>query len=88
MPFRSVVLINSSHHQILVTLPLLLMLLNSSNSHLVKAFNVSKPACSGNASDPVICNSTCRPVSKFVSDWLSVKPVRISIDVNRKRHRE
>ena len=41
----------------------------SSVSQLIKIFNVSKPICSSNAGNLVICNSTCKPVSKFVSEY-------------------
>ena len=37
---------------------------------------------------PVICNSTCKPVSNYVSDCQSVKPARKLIDVNQKRPHE
>ena len=57
-------------------------------NQLVKAFNVTKSVCSSNANNSVICNSTCKPVSNFVSDCQSVKPVRKLIDVNRKRTQE
>ena len=58
---------------------------NSINQLIVKTFNVTKTVCSSNASSSVICNSTCKPVSNFVSDCQSVKPARKLIDVNRKR---
>ena len=51
---------------------------------LVKTFNVTKSVCSSNASNSVICNSTCKPVSNFGSDCQSVKPARELIDVNWK----
>ena len=60
----------------------------SSISQLIKTFNVTKSVCSSNASNSVICNSTCKPVSNFASDCQSVKPVRKLIDVNRKRPHE
>ena len=43
-------------------------------SQLVKTFNVTQSVCSSNPSNSVICNSTCKPVSSFVSDCQSVKP--------------
>ena len=57
----------------------------SSVSQLVKTFNASKAACSSNACNTVICNSNCKPVSNFVGDCQSVKPVCKLIDVNQKR---
>ena len=51
----------------------------------MKTFNFTKTVCSSNASNSVICNFTCKPVSNFVSDCQSVKPGRKVIDVNRKR---
>ena len=57
----------------------------SSISQLVKISNVTKSVCSSNASNSVICNSTCKPVSNFVSICQSVKPARKLIDVSRKR---
>ena len=36
-------------------------------SQLIKTFNVTKSVCSSNASNSIICNSTCKPVSNFVS---------------------
>ena len=60
----------------------------SSISQLIKTFNVTKSVCYSNASNSVICNSTCKPVSNFTSDCQSVKPVRKLIDVNRKRPHE
>ena len=60
----------------------------SSASQLVKTFNASKPVCSNNACNPVICNCTCKPVSNFVGDCQSAKPVPKLIDVNQKRPRE
>ena len=45
---------------------------------------LTKSVCSSNASNSVICNSTCKPAFNFVSDCQSVKPVRKIIDVNRK----
>ena len=56
----------------------------NSISQLVKTFNVTKSICSNNASNFTICNSTCKPVSNFVSDCQLVKPVRKRIDVKRK----
>ena len=46
----------------------------NSISQLVKTFNVTKTVCSSNANNSVICSSTCKPVSNFVSDCQSVKP--------------
>ena len=57
-------------------------------SQLVKIFNVTKSVCSSNASHSVICNSTCKPVSNFVSDCQSVKPARKLNGVKRKRPHE
>ena len=57
-------------------------------SHLVKTFNFTKSVCSSNASNSVICNSTCKPVSNFVSDCQSVKPARKLNGVKRKRPHE
>ena len=57
----------------------------NSISQLVKTFNVTKTVCSSNANNSVICSSTCKPVSNFVSDCQSVKPARERIDVNQKR---
>ena len=39
---------------------------NSSVSQLAKTFNVGKPVCSINASNSVLCNSTCKLISNFV----------------------
>ena len=58
---------------------------NCYNSQLVKTFNVTKSVCYSNASNSVICNSTCKPVSNFVSDCQSVKPARKLNGVRRKR---
>ena len=60
----------------------------TSISQLVKTFNVTKSVCSSNANNPVICNSTCKPVSNFVSDCQSFKHVYKLIDVNQKRPHE
>ena len=60
----------------------------SSSSQLVKIFNVTKSVCSSNTINSVICNSTRKPVSNFVSDFQSVKPVHKLIDVKRKRLHE
>ena len=57
-------------------------------SQLIKTFNVTKSVCSSNASNSAICNSTCKPVSNFVSDCLSVKPARKLKGVKRKRPHE
>ena len=57
-------------------------------SRLVKTFNVTKSVCSSNASNSVVCNPTCKPVSNFVCDCQSVKPARKLTDVNRKRPHE
>ena len=43
-------------------------------SQLVKTFNVTQSVCSSNARNSVIYNSTCKPVSNFISDCQSVKP--------------
>ena len=51
---------------------------------LVKTFNVTESVCSSNASNSVICNSTCNLVSNFASDFQSVKLVRKFFDVNPK----
>ena len=56
---------------------------NSINQLIVKTFNVTKTVCSSNASSSVICNSTCKPVSNFVSDCQSVKPAHKLTDVYR-----
>ena len=61
---------------------------SSSVSELIKTFNVSKPVCSSNACNPVMCNSTCEPVSNFVSDCQSVKPVHKLTDVNQRHPRK
>ena len=53
-------------------------------SQLIKTINVNKSVCSSNAINSAICNSTCKPVSNFVSDCQSVKHVRKLIDVNQK----
>ena len=60
----------------------------NSIKQLVKTFNVTKTVCSSNASNSVICNSTCKPVSNFVSDCQSVKPARKLTDVNWTRSHE
>ena len=60
----------------------------SSVSQLVKTFNVSKSVCSSNASNSVIFNSTCKPVSSFVRDSFSAKPICKLIDVNLTRPHE
>ena len=60
----------------------------SSISQLVKIINATKSVCSSNAINSVICNSTCKPVSNFISDCQSVKPVLKLIDVNRRRSHE
>ena len=60
----------------------------SSISQLVKTFNVTKSVCSSNPSNSIICNFTCKPVSNFISDCKSVKPVHTLIDVNWKRPHE
>ena len=57
-------------------------------SQLFKTFNVTKSACCSNASNSVICNSTCKPVSNFVSDCQSVKPARKLNGVKRKHPHE
>ena len=57
-------------------------------SQLVKTFNVTKSVCSSNASNSVICNSTCRSVSNYFSDCQSVKPARKLNGVKRKRPHE
>ena len=72
-------------------------------SELVKPLNISKPGCYSNATKRNVCNtssvsklikslnlsnSTCKPVSNFVSDCQSAKPVCKLIDVNWKRPRE
>ena len=56
----------------------------TSISQLIKTFNVTKSAYSSNASNSVICNSTCKPGSNFVRDCQSVKPACKLIDVNWK----
>ena len=50
---------------------------------LVKTFDktVTKPLCSSNASNSVIYNSTCKPVSNFVSECQSDHHARKLIDV-------
>ena len=53
-------------------------------SQLIKTFNVAKSVCSSNASNSVIYNSTCTPVSNFVSDCQSVKPACKLNGVKRK----
>ena len=68
----SVVLISSSNNQLLVNLPVPIMWLNVMS---VIPFNVTIYVCSSNASNSVIYNSICKPVSNFVSDCQSVKPV-------------
>ena len=92
MSVRSVVLVNWSNHQLLVKLSLSLMsviFVNiSSISQLVKTINVTKSVCSSNAINSVICNSTCKPVSNFVSDCQSVKLVRKLSDANQKHTHE
>ena len=60
----------------------------SSICQLIKIINVTKSVCSSNAINSVLCNSTCKPASKFVSDCHSVKPVSKLIDVNQKRPHE
>ena len=57
-------------------------------SQLVKTFNATQSVCSSNASNSFICNSTCKPVSNFVSDCQSVKPARKLKSVKRKRPHE
>ena len=57
-------------------------------TQLVKTINVTKSVCSSNAIHYVICNSTCKPISNFISDCQSVKPVCKLIDVNWKRPHE
>ena len=57
-------------------------------SQLVKTFNVTKSVCSSNASNSVIYNSTCKPVSNFVSDCQSVKPARKLKGVKQKHPHE
>ena len=57
-------------------------------SQLLKTFNVTKSVCSSNASISVICNSTCKPVSDFVSDCQLVKPARKLKGVKPKRPHE
>ena len=57
-------------------------------SQLVKTFNVTRFVCSTNASNSVICNSTCKPVSNFVSDCQSVKPACKLKGVKQKRPHE
>ena len=53
----------------------------SSISQLNKTFHVTKSVCSSNAINSVICNSTCMPVSNFVSDCQSFKSVCKLTDV-------
>ena len=60
----------------------------NSIKQLVKTFNVTKTVCSSNASNSVICNSTCKPVFNFVSDCKSVKPAHKPTDVNQKQPHE
>ena len=55
---------------------------------MVKTFNFTRFVCSSKTINSVICNSTCEPVSNFVSDFQSVKPVHKLIDVKRKRPHE
>ena len=57
-------------------------------SQLVKTFNATQSVCSSNASNSVICNSTCKPISNFGSDCQSVKPARKLKGVKRKRLHE
>ena len=56
----------------------------NSISQLVKTINVTESVCSSNASNSVICNSTCKPVSNFVNYCQSVKPACKLIIKNRK----
>ena len=57
-------------------------------SQLVKTINVTKSVFSINASNSVICNSTCKPVPNLVSDCQSVKPAYKFINMNWKRFHE
>ena len=57
-------------------------------SQLVKTFNVTQSVCSSNARNSVIYNSTCKPVSNFISDCQSVKPACKLKGVKRKRPHE
>ena len=80
-------LANSSNCELLVSLCNNVCNVRNVNSisQIVKTFNVTKIVCSSNASNSVICNSTCKPVSKFVSDCQSDKRACNLIYVNWKR---
>ena len=80
MSARSAVLVNLSNHQLLVNLSFPIMSVMSVTSAVIA--NSSKHLMLLNLSVPVMqvivsnCNSTCKPVSNFVSDCQSVKPAR------------
>ena len=83
MSVRSVVLANSLNHQLLVNLSFPIMSVTSTvlanlSNHLM-LLKLSFPV----TQIIVICNSTCKPVSNFVSDCQSVKPAHKLTDVYR-----
>ena len=63
----------------------MLSVLANSSKQLI---NVTKSVFSSNASNSVICNSTCKPVPNLVSDCQSVKPAYKFINMNWKRFHE
>ena len=89
MSLRSIVLVNSSNHQLLLnlsfpTMSVLSAVLANSSKHLM-LLNLSVPVMQVILSFVI---PSCKPVSYFVNDCQSVKPACKLIDVNRKRPHE
>ena len=66
-------------------MPVTSAVIANSSKHLML---LTKSVCSSNASNSVICNSTCKPVSNYFSDCQSVKPAHKLNGVTRKRPHE